>query len=372
VWVLAFDAEDELSVARGYTPSRAMQERNARLTRLFAAGLPKGDLVVDLEGQLHRGWCGRREGPLDLREPTPAEVGESDDEYDDDEYDDDEYDDDEYDDDDDEYDDDEYDDDDDCDADDADGADDEVDADDADGADDDVRERKLLPRVEPRAWCPTPRSLAAFRLARYAAPMAPSAEVLRRANGRAFAHALAPDELPGAASLATRDDVLAHLARPSPTGGWLLKRELGMAGRGQRPIEPGRLDDGDRAFIVASLRRGPLQIEPRVDLLRELTIHAWIVGERVVVTSVREQILVERAWVTSRVVPLPAELERAVVDATERAGRALVQLGYFGPFGVDAYEWRTPSGTTALRAIGEINARFCMDWDARDGWDPPR
>ena len=357
VWVLAFDAEDELEVGAGYTPSRAMQERNARLTRLFAAGLPEGDVIVDVEtSERHEGWCGRRAGPLDLREDggdggdgrrDDAGDGDGDDAA-------------------------------------AGGGDRGGDRDRERGRDGDRAAREVGsdetggtdsdsdPLDVPRTWCPTPRSLRAFVRAGITPPPSPSVSVLRRANGRAFAHALAPDELPGAASLASCDEVLAHLARPSPTGGWLLKRELGMAGRGQRPITPGRIDEGDRAFVVASLRCGPLQIEPRVELQRELTIHAWIVGERVTVTSVREQLLVERAWVTSRVVPLPAALERAVVDATERVGRALVELGYFGPFGVDAYEWRTPSGVTALRAIGEINARFCMDWDARDGWDPPR
>ncbi|MCB9615153.1 MAG: hypothetical protein H6722_22175 [Sandaracinus sp.] len=172
--------------------------------------------------------------------------------------------------------------------------------------------------------------------------------------------------------MTTLDDALAHLARPSPTGGWLLKRELGMAGRGQRPIAPGRLDDADRAFVAASLRHGPLQIEPRVDILRELTIHGWVDGPRVVVTTVREQLLHERAWVTSRLATdLPPDLERAVLAATERAGHALAAAGYFGPFGVDAYEWRTTEGGRALRTLGEINARFCMDWDALDGWAPP-
>ncbi|MEZ4246848.1 MAG: hypothetical protein R3B99_01200 [Polyangiales bacterium] len=52
-------------------------------------------------------------------------------------------------------------------------------------------------------------------------------------------------------------------------------------------------------------------------------------------------------------------------------GHALAEAGYFGPFGVDAYEWRTPEGGRALRTLGEINARFCMDWDALDGWAPP-
>jgi hypothetical protein len=309
LWVLNFDAEDELDRGAGYTPSGAMRDRTFALAHAFAAGLPKGDVILDVDGEgLLDLATGVRETPLDLRAlPRPTRRPNLR----------------------------------------------------ADALDD----------LQPRAWCPTQRALRTFsRVSRTLD--APDVAVLRHVNARAFAHALAEDELEGARSARTLEEVEEHVARPSPTGAWLLKRSFGMAGRGQRPIAPGRLSDPDRAFVEASLRRGPLQIEPRVSLARELTIHGWV-DRDVRVTTVREQLLHERAWVTSVLATgLPPRVENAVVDASERVGHALAAAGYRGPFGVDAYEWRTPSGATALRTIGEINARFCMDWDARDGWDP--
>ncbi|AKF10778.1 hypothetical protein DB32_007927 [Sandaracinus amylolyticus] len=223
----------------------------------------------------------------------------------------------------------------------------------------------------PRAWCPTPRALEV--LASVGAPIddAPSFETLRTVNERGFAATLAGDELPGCLRATELGAIEAHVARPGPSGAWLLKRAFGVAGRGQRPLRPGAISDADRAWIVASLRRGALYVEPRVEIIRELSVHAWATCG-VHVRSIREQHVQDRAWLGSELArDLPSAIENPLIDTTERVGRALIEAGYHGPFGVDAYLWRASSGAIAVRTLGEINARYCMGWDARDGWDPP-
>lgn len=222
-----------------------------------------------------------------------------------------------------------------------------------------------------RAFCPTPRALAALAAAGVALPDAPSFDVLRTVNERGFAHALAEGELPGAMRATDLDAVLVRLAARGPTGEWLLKRGFGQAGRGQRPIRAGAVSEADRAWIAASLRRGALYVEPRLPIVREYSMHGWA-GSRASVRSLREQRVVGRTFVESvPAVGLDAAIERTLGDVAMRVAEALGAAGYFGPFGVDAFLYRTPSDAVALRALSEINARFCMGWDAVDGWDPP-
>lgn len=226
----------------------------------------------------------------------------------------------------------------------------------------------------PAAWCPTPRALRALGGAGLALPDVPSAEVLRRVHERGFAHALSEGELPGAIRALDPDAIAAHVSAPGATGEWLLKRAFGVAGRGQRPVRAGALSDADRSWITASLRRGDaLYVEPRVAILREHSVHGWAMRGRAELRSIREQrVSPDRAWTSSEPArALDPGVERALVDAAERAGAALCAAGYHGPFGVDAYLWRAADGRTMLRTISEINARFCMGWDARDGWEAP-
>ena len=215
-----------------------------------------------------------------------------------------------------------------------------------------------------RAWCPTPRAIVSLGdLPIEGIPI----EVLRRVNERGFAHALSEGELPGAIRATSIAEIDAQLARG---GEWLLKRAFGVAGRGQRPVR-GPLSPDDRMWIAASLRRDALYVEPRVEIVRELSVHGWAT-ERAHVRSIREQTLRDRAWIASAPArDLDPATERALIDRAEQVASALIATGYRGPFGIDAFEWRTSTGARALRTLSEINARYCMGWDDRDLWDPP-
>jgi hypothetical protein len=222
--------------------------------------------------------------------------------------------------------------------------------------------------LEGRAWSPTPRALARLAAAGARLPAAPALEVLRRVNARPFASAL---RVPLAgASFEKRivpelDQALEELARPADSG-WLVRRTFGAAGRGRRRIRAGRPDAAELAWLNASLRRGPLVIEPWVHVTREFTRSAWVTarGEVVLSAPCFQATSPHGAWTRTeraeRGAVSRADDER-LAEAVECAGAALARAGYFGPFGIDAFRHRSAHGET-LNPLSEINARFTMDW----------
>jgi hypothetical protein len=219
------------------------------------------------------------------------------------------------------------------------------------------------------AWCPTPRALAAIARAGLARPDAPSAEVLARVNERGFAHALAEDALPSVRTTSAAE-AMEILSQP---GAWLLKRGFGFSGRGQRPVHGGRASEPDHAFVRASFAGGrALYVERRAEIVRELSVYAWALPDRVDVRSIRTQEVDARGTflATRHAEDVEPSVRDALERTTERVGTALREAGYVGPFGIDAFLHRV-SGRLELRALSEINARFCMGWDANDGFLPP-
>lgn len=223
------------------------------------------------------------------------------------------------------------------------------------------------------AWCPTPRALRILQTARLEDPIdVPDVSVLARVNDRRFAIALDVEPLAGGMLIRDLEAARDALARP---GEWLLKRCFGVSGRGQRRVRGGWASELDLAFVSASLRRhGALVIEPRVVIERELSVHAWQVGPTTHVRSIREPFVdAHGAFVRSMHADgIPSTLRDALESTARRVGAALHAAGYRGPFGVDAFIHRGAGDAAAsLRALSEINARYCMGWDDVDGWLPP-
>ncbi len=227
------------------------------------------------------------------------------------------------------------------------------------------------------AWSPTPRALALLRAAGAAPLDAPAVAVLRGVNSRPFAAALRAEHAPGSFAkhvVATLEDALARLALPAALG-WLVRRSFGAAGRGRRRIASGAPDAGELAWLVASLRSGPLVIEPWVEVTREFTRSGWVGADgSIAVSSPCVQTVSESgAWTgTERdeTNQTHRDDDRALAEMFERAGRALAAAGYFGPFGIDAYRHRTADGREVLNPLSEINARFTMDWATALSSDP--
>jgi hypothetical protein len=211
------------------------------------------------------------------------------------------------------------------------------------------------------AWSPTPSALR--QLARAGARLAPSPdiEVLRRVNHRRFYLELGGGA-PGAeyVSRAAELDASLRAAELRPA---LFKRPYGFAGRGQRRIQAASADD--ERWLAASLRRGGLLVEPWLEIALELGLHGWIDTEGQLQLG---QITVQetnkfRCWLRTRLArpdELPGSQVRALLARAEAVAEALWRAGYFGPFGIDAYLFRTPRGALELNTLGELNARYTM------------
>lgn len=208
-----------------------------------------------------------------------------------------------------------------------------------------------------RAFCPTPRAIAMLERAGALPAPHPSFESLRRVNARAFCDALG-DTMPDASferDLARAVDKLSHA--PSVGDGWRVKRSFGVAGRGQRVVRVGE----DASFLKSWIDEGGVQIEPHVDVVREYAMHGMLdaSGAHQRGALVMQTCDSAGAWISSALAT-NADVERALATEMNVVARALHDAGYFGPFAIDAFEWRSARGIVALRPRSEINARYTM------------
>lgn len=201
-----------------------------------------------------------------------------------------------------------------------------------------------------RCWCPTEGALQRLRDAGAVPEPAPSMRVLREANGRLFCARLGPT-LRGARFVDQVDSL------DLPPGRWRLKRPWGFAGRGQRTVDS-ELSNQDRDWIRSST--SGLQVEPEVLIRREVSTHGFVSqdGQSRILQCV-EQHCSHGTWQASS--PLTKAVPDAVGVEAKRVGTALADLGYFGPYGVDAYEY-DDGGVAAWNVRSEINARYTMSY----------
>ena len=223
-----------------------------------------------------------------------------------------------------------------------------------------------------RAWCPTPTALAQMKRAGAEAPRAPSLEILRRANDRAFSAALG-QTLPGASLATSRDEVERVVA--SGPGDWLLKRAFGYAGRGRRKVHAGPLSEADARWVEASFRQGALQIERWVLRLADFALHGYVDerGSLRLGDATTQRCDAYGAWQSTELARDDELLRDEATALTREASLAAAGLhacGYFGPFGVDAYRWRDEeTGDEHFNPRSEINARYSMGWGiGMRGW----
>jgi hypothetical protein len=207
-----------------------------------------------------------------------------------------------------------------------------------------------------RCWCPTPLALARLSSFGITPEPHPPAPVLRRVNHRLFSHQLGGG-LPDQAYVTSRGELQGVLGDYQRR--WLLKRPLSFAGRGQlRVIGP--LTEKQWTWVDASLSRDGLLVEPLVTPTLEVSLHGFVwPNGRVELGRACTQDVSERG--TFRGVRLATTLElsasenAALQERTERSARALLEAGYFGPFGVDAYRYEA-----GFCALSEINARYTL------------
>ncbi len=211
-----------------------------------------------------------------------------------------------------------------------------------------------------RAWCPTPLALSRLSAAGVQAEPHPEASVLRRVNHRLFAH-----QAGGGLALqryfterAPLEELLRRAERP-----WLLKRPLAFAGRGQMRFY-GPISDKQWSWLDVSLAQDGLLVEPLVTPTLEVSLHGfvWQAG-RWELGRVCVQEVSERGVFRGVRLALASELESAesvsLFEQAERVAGLLHGVGYFGPFGIDAYRYQL-GGSLGFCALSEINARYTM------------
>ena len=207
-----------------------------------------------------------------------------------------------------------------------------------------------------RAFCPTPRAIALLVRAGAEPEPHPSFEVLRHVASRAFATSLG-QTMPKAAFVTSAEDAREILrGDPAPGNGWRVKRAYGMSGRFHRVVHRAPRDE-DVAFLASWIAEGGVQIEPNVRIVREYALHGVIANGDVKLGALTEQHTdASGAWLETVLAPnAPREIAEAIAKEAERAGRALSNEGYFGPFNVDAFEY-----DGGFRARSEVNARYSM------------
>jgi len=217
-----------------------------------------------------------------------------------------------------------------------------------------------------QAFCPTPGALGRIAALGFDPPPAPALDVLRRVSDRAFCAGLGHG-LAGGAFVRDMPALQAQLQRPSFTGTHVIKRAFSFAGREQRRVHGGVLDDSTRGFCERSFELGQgVQVEPWVQRLADFSQHGYLTrSAELLVGAPREQ----RCDAMGRFLGMqagPARLGdeeahglRSALDAT---AAALHDAGYFGPFGIDAFRYQAESGAPAWNPRCEINARFTMGY----------
>lgn len=205
-----------------------------------------------------------------------------------------------------------------------------------------------------RAYCATRAAMERLAEGGAIVPPHPPEDVVRRVNHRAFSAALGAPL--GGAFVRTLAEAVAMLESAPPVGtAWRVKPAFGMSARGHRVIAPGRATETDRRLLLAEMREG-VEIVPNVRIVRELALHGEL-GPGLRLGRVVEQRVNERGqWLSSSA--LDDEPRRAELAAeAERVAAALEAAGYFGPFGIDAFEWEG-----GFVARSEINARYSMGY----------
>lgn len=221
----------------------------------------------------------------------------------------------------------------------------------------------------------------------------PAVSAVVRVNSRGFSFALeqtfesAP---PGCCVINSMSDVVPALESAAQTWGcdieqfrWMLKSEFSMSGR-ERLIQCGRdLNKVAIGWIGRRLKNEQLlYFEPVLDSIAELSTQ-WHPGMEPGSDTQRDEqpigitrLLTDQAgqFVGSQLLsshlPMrqPSSLEpgeadfflACMIDAHRKVVTKIRDTGYWGPVGIDAMVYRGPDGSSRLRSVQDINARFTM------------
>jgi hypothetical protein len=196
---------------------------------------------------------------------------------------------------------------------------------------------------------------------------APNPVVVRQLNSRRWSaerEAAWSVGLDFAAVCPSVDDVQAAIQRlPTQSPRWVLKAEFGMSGR-ERCVGEGPLTASAIGWTQRRLGRdGVLFFEPWVESLAEVGV-LWdvlpLLPPRLI--GVAPMLIGDGGhYRGSQFAPLcEAGWWKDAVHATERAAVDAQQAGYHGPLGIDVMQYRDHDGTSRVRPLQDVNARWTM------------
>lgn len=221
------------------------------------------------------------------------------------------------------------------------------------------------------AFCPTPSALRKLAAMGATHALCPSLQILQKANHRSFCHSL-PDRLPSSALATSVDDITRAIRNPNAESGWFLRRPFGFAGRGRKRIAHD-LSSDIVAWLDATFRKGEcIEVVPIVERVLDVSQHAFLTRSGTLTAGelTVQQCDAHGAWLSTRRCDA-GEVDIATVRAMratlDLVGERLHALGYFGPFGIDGFLWRSTDGDVALHACSDVNARYSMGWSVGMG-----
>jgi hypothetical protein len=237
----------------------------------------------------------------------------------------------------------------------------------------------LPPTAELLAWCETPDAVRLRGGPRTGAipwdallhelvwhlPVAPPT-VVATVHHRAF-HLRVAEELgcalPGARMVASVAELDRILARRNAPLSWVLKAPLSASGRDRFIARAGPpLSDPKSRRTVEHLfeRHGPLLFEPWMDRVADYGCAALVTPSTLRIIGIhRQRVDIKGQFAGIGLnADLPDRDREKLLQTVEDVASALRREGYAGPFGVDAWTYRLPDGTTAFNPLGEINARM--------------
>lgn len=200
----------------------------------------------------------------------------------------------------------------------------------------------------------------------------PPHEAVRAANSRRFSAALEREWLCGlefAGEATSLQQIERLITFHDPGSRWVVKAEFSMSGR-ERILGRGSPTEADRNWIEKRLASdGVVFFEPWVERLDEVGIQIDIPREgdpqllAVVQMLVDERGQYAGSQFAPRRLKTPTNLISPSRDATDlalRAAKRLQSLGYFGPLGIDAMQYRAADGLVRWRPLQDVNARWTM------------
>ncbi len=203
-------------------------------------------------------------------------------------------------------------------------------------------------------WCPTPSLVARCEKYGIRLPARPPLSALLFANDKLR---LSEFDVPVAEgrTLVASSSELKELLRSFEAV--RLKRRFGFAGRAQRRLTA-TLSSDDERWVSDSLRAGRLVLEPELDIDELYSVHLMVTRTELLCGSPQLFQCDEfGAFSTWRDSTCPAPKESALRHFAERAGKKLIEFGYFGPAGLDFAS--TKDGQ--LCAL-DLNGRFSLGW----------